>query len=476
MTYYDLILKYDWETTRRKIYASTDADVERALAHDRPSMDDFAALVSPAADKYLDAMAAESYRITRRRFGNVMQLYIPLYLANICQNHCVYCGFNCTNKIHRAILTPDEIHEECRAIKKDPFQHILLVTGEAPRSSSVQYMADSMEIVKQYFQQISLEVQPLETDEYRLLMDHGLHSVYVYQETYNRERYPVYHLRGRKADYRYRLETPDRLCEAGVYKVGVGNLIGLEDWRTEAFFTALHVRYLENRYWRTKYSIAFPRLRPYYGEDGFNPEHPTTERNLLQLICAYRLLSEDVELSISTRESAACRDTVMPFGVTVMSAGSKTTPGGYDRRAGAVGRQRLPDARRGVRRRPGQRVRARVEGLVAFHAGSEYSRVNFAIFVTVEPSCGQYSGGDGPYLTHRFPEAGCPQFFGAADQGKEHANTDSARTTRIGRDRGKRPILDRRGIVGFGRNRTGRRRGRCPLSVREAREAPHFRR
>ena len=293
MTYYDLILKYDWETTRRKIYASTDADVERALAHDRPSMDDFAALVSPAADKYLDAMAAESYRITRRRFGNVMQLYIPLYLANICQNHCVYCGFNCTNKIHRAILTPDEIHEECRAIKKDPFQHILLVTGEAPRSSSVQYMADSMEIVKQYFQQISLEVQPLETDEYRLLMDHGLHSVYVYQETYNR------------------LETPDRLCEAGVYKVGVGNLIGLEDWRTEAFFTALHVRYLENRYWRTKYSVAFPRLRPYVGEDGFNPEHPASERNLFQLICAYRLLSEDVELSISTRESADFRDRVV---------------------------------------------------------------------------------------------------------------------------------------------------------------------
>jgi len=292
MSYYDIILQYDWETTRRKIYASTEADVERALSHDRPSMDDFAALVSPAADKYLNEMAAKSYRITRRRFGNTMQLYIPLYLANICQNHCVYCGFNCTNKIHRAILTPDEIHAECQAIKKDPFEHILLVTGEAPRSSSVQYMADSMEIVKQYFQQISLEVQPLETDEYRMLMDHGLHSVYVYQETYNRERYPVYHLRGRKADYRYRLETPDRLCEAGVYKVGVGNLIGLEDWRTEAFFTALHVRYLENRYWRQKYSIAFPRLRPYFGEDGFNPEHPTTERNLLQLICAYRLLGE----------------------------------------------------------------------------------------------------------------------------------------------------------------------------------------
>ena len=257
---------------------STEADVERALSHDRPSMDDFAALVSPAADKYLNEMAAKSYRITRRRFGNTMQLYIPLYLANICQNHCVYCGFNCTNKIHRAILTPDEIHAECQAIKKDPFEHILLVTGEAPRSSSVQYMADSMEIVKQYFQQISLEVQPLETDEYRMLMDHGLHSVYVYQETYNRERYPVYHLRGRKADYRYRLETPDRLCEAGVYKVGVGNLIGLEDWRTEAFFTALHVRYLENRYWRQKYSIAFPRLRPLFRRgrvQSRTPDHRT---------------------------------------------------------------------------------------------------------------------------------------------------------------------------------------------------------
>ena len=329
MSYYDTILRYDWETTRRAIYAKNDADVERALAAERPTMDDFAALVSPAADKYLGEMASKSYATTRRRFGNVMQLYVPLYLANICQNHCVYCGFNCTNKIHRAILTPEEIHAEAQAIKRDPFQHILLVTGEAPHSSSVQYLADSMKIMQRYFEQISIEVQPLDTDEYRLLKDYGLHAVYVYQETYNRDRYPVYHLRGKKTNYRYRLETPDRLCEAGVHKVGLGNLIGLVDWRTEAYFTALHLRYLENRYWRTKYSVAFPRLRPYVGEDGFNPEHPASERSLFQLICAYRLLSEDVELSISTRESADFRDRVMPFGVTVISAGSKTTPGGY---------------------------------------------------------------------------------------------------------------------------------------------------
>ena len=329
MSYYDTILRYDWETTRRAIYAKNDADVERALAADRPTMDDFAALVSPAADKSLGDMASKSSATTRRRFGNVMQLYVPLYLANICQNHCVYCGFNCTNKIHRAILTPEEIHAEAQAIKRDPVQHILLVTGEAPRSSSVQYLADSMKIMQRYFEQISIEVQPLDTDEYRLLKDYGLHAVYVYQETYNRDRYPVYHLRGKKTNYRYRLETPDRLCEAGVHKVGLGNLIGLEDWRTEAYFTALHLRYLENRYWRTKYSVAFPRLRPYVGEDGFNPEHPASERNLFQLICAYRLLSEVVVLSISTRESADFRDRVMPFGVTVISAGSKTTPGGY---------------------------------------------------------------------------------------------------------------------------------------------------
>ena len=329
MTFYDEVIGYDWAEVTRKIYASTPGQVEKALARERITMDDFAALVSPAAEPYLREMAAKSYSITRRRFGNTMQLYVPLYLANICQNQCVYCGFNCSNKIHRVILSPEQIHAEAQAIKHDPFQHILLVTGEAPHSSSVEYLASSMEIMKEYFEQVSIEVQPLERDEYRMLMDHGLHSVYVYQETYNRLRYPVYHLRGRKADYRYRLETGDRLGDAGVYKIGLGNLIGLEDWRTEAFFTALHLRYLENKFWRTKYSIAFPRLRPYVGEDGFNPDHPTTERDLTQLICAYRLLSEDAELSLSTRESAEYRDKVMPFGLTVISAGSKTTPGGY---------------------------------------------------------------------------------------------------------------------------------------------------
>jgi len=329
-TFYDLITSYDWEAVRQSIYRSTPADVQQALAKERITMEDFAALVSPAAEPYLKAMAEKSYRITRRRFGNTIQLYVPLYIANYCSNHCIYCGFNCRNQIKRTILDEAAIRREAEAIRqKYKFQHILLVTGEAPAKSSVEYIGRAIEIMREYFQQVSIEVQPLEVEEYKFLMDKGLHSVYVYQETYNEQRYPVYHPKGRKANYRYRLDTGDRLGEAGIYKTGLGNLIGLEDWRTEGWFTALHLRYLENKYWRTKYSIAFPRLRPYAGEGSFQPNYPASERDLLQLICAYRLVSEDVELSVSTRESAECRDRIMPFGVTTMSAGSSTMPGGY---------------------------------------------------------------------------------------------------------------------------------------------------
>lgn len=329
MTFYDEISRYNWYDITKKIYASKPADVERALAErGNVSLDDFAALVSPAAENYLEAMAQKSAEITRRRFGKVIQLYTPLYLSNYCSNRCIYCGFNCGNKIKRTVLSQEQIAIEAEAIRKHPFEHILLVTGEAPAKAGVEYLGESITTMKRYFSQTSIEVQPLDTDDYRYLMDKGLHSVYVYQETYNEKNYPLYHLAGKKRDYRYRLETPDRLGEAGVYKIGVANLIGLEEWRTDAFFTALHTRYLENKYWRTKCSISFPRLRPFVGE-GFQPNYPANERQLLQLICAYRLLSEDVEISLSTRESPYFRDNVMTLGITTLSAGSKTAPGGY---------------------------------------------------------------------------------------------------------------------------------------------------
>ncbi len=329
MTYYDIISTYSWDEVTRKIYASTPADVERALSRTgNVTPEEFMALISPAAEPYLEIMAQKSHDITRRRFGNVMQLYVPLYISNYCTNRCVYCGFNCGNKIKRSALTQEEIAKECEAIRRHPFRHLLLVTGESPKYSNREYLGESIRTTLRYFEQTSIEVQPMDADDYRYLMDCGLHSVYVYQETYNERNYPKYHPAGRKADYRYRLETPDRLGEAGVYKIGVGNLIGLEEWRTDAFFTALHVHYLENKYWRTKCSVSFPRLRPFVG-DGFQPNYPADERQLLQSICAYRLLSEDVEISISTRENAYFRDNTMQLGVTTISAGSKTTPGGY---------------------------------------------------------------------------------------------------------------------------------------------------
>lgn len=328
-TFYDVIQEWDWESVKELIYSRTVEDVDAAMAKDRISMEDFAALVSPAASERLEVMAAQSAAITRRRFGNTMQLYAPLYLSNYCANQCIYCGFNCKNNIHRVVLSEDDIRREAVAIRALGFQHILLVTGEAPAKAGVEYMARSIEIMKEYFAQVSLEVQPLDEPDYIYLMSKGLHSVYIYQETYNEKRYPAYHLGGKKANYRYRLETPDRLCKAGVFKVGIANLIGLEDWRTEAFFTALHLRYLEKSYWRSKFSIAFPRMRPHASPEVFQPNSHTSERDLLQLITSYRLLSEDVELSISTRESSDCRDIIMPFGVTCMSAESKTSPGGY---------------------------------------------------------------------------------------------------------------------------------------------------
>ncbi|MEG1648385.1 MAG: 2-iminoacetate synthase ThiH [Rikenellaceae bacterium] len=330
MTFFNEIEKFDRAEITRRIFSATDRQVEAALAAaPNVNLDHLIALLSPAADKYLEQMAMQSSEITRRRFGNVMQLYIPLYISNYCSNRCVYCGFNAGNKIRRSALTMEEIAIEAEAIQKYPFRHILLVTGESAAKSGVEYLGNAIEVMNKYFEQTSIEVQPLDTSDYAKLIDRGLHSVYVYQETYSKEQYPLYHLAGKKSNYRYRLETPDRLGEAGVHKIGVANLIGLEEWRTEAFFTALHVQYISNKYWRTKSSIAFPRLRPFTGGDDFAANYVTTERNLLQLICAYRLFSEDVELSLSTRESPFFRDHVMRLGITTVSAGSKTAPGGY---------------------------------------------------------------------------------------------------------------------------------------------------
>jgi len=327
MNFADIIQQYKWDEVTASIYAKTDKDVENALKKQKLDLEDFKALVSPAAAPFLEQLAVRSRYATQKRFGKTIQMYIPLYLSNECTNHCTYCGFNHENDIDRLTLSEEQILEEVKAIKKFGYEHILLVTGESRKHCSLDYIKRAIEIIKPYFSLISLEVQPLEMEEYKELVELGVHTVYVYQETYHKDRYKLYHPKGKKSNYDYRLLTQDRLGQAGIYKVGIGFLIGLEDWRTEAFFTALHLKYLSKTYWKTKFSISFPRLRPHVGN--FNPDYPINDKELVQLLTAYRAFDEEVELSISVRESIKMRDNLISLGATSMSAGSKTDPGGY---------------------------------------------------------------------------------------------------------------------------------------------------
>jgi 2-iminoacetate synthase len=327
MSFKEIINRYCWDEVKESIRNKTPQDVERAISSRRRTPEDFKALISPAALPYLEEIAQISRQLTQKRFGKTIQMYTPLYLSNVCSNHCVYCGFNAENKLKRTTLTPEEITMEAAEIKKLGFNHILLVTGEAQHSVHVNYFKMAIDLIKSHFANISMEVQPLEEPEYKDLSQSGVYAILIYQETYNSQRYPVYHPKGKKADFDFRLETPDRVGKAGMHKIGLGVLLGLEDWRTDSFFCALHLDYLQRTYWQTKYSISFPRLRPAQG--AFTPNVTVSDRDFVQLICAYRLLNEDVELSISTREPEKFRNNLIKLGVTSMSAGSKTNPGGY---------------------------------------------------------------------------------------------------------------------------------------------------
>lgn len=323
----DILKTYNWKDTTELIYSKTESDVVAALNSKKRTIDDFMALISPAAEPFIEEMAKQSQALTLKRFGKTIQLYVPLYLSNFCENNCVYCGFSAGNKIKRKVLTYDEIEEEVIAIKKLGFEHILLVTGEADVKAGAEYLIKAFEIIKPHMSLISIEVQPLQQDEYQKLIEHGLNTVYLYQETYNSKKYGDYHLHGNKSNFENRIDTYEKLGRANVHKIGLGILAGLEDWRTDSFCTALHINYLKKNYWRTKYSISFPRLRPHAGN--FQPNSIMTDKHLAQLIFAYRLFDENIEIALSTRESAAFRDNMMKLGVTSMSAESQTNPGGY---------------------------------------------------------------------------------------------------------------------------------------------------
>lgn len=329
----DVIGQWDWDATGKAVMTATDGDVNRVLAKAGSNAapltpEEFGILISPAATPYIERMARLSRQFTLERYGRTVSLYIPMYVSNACSNACVYCGFNHANAFDRTVLTPAQIEAECRAIKQlGDFDNLLIVSGEFPALCGEEYFRQAIGISLRYFNNISLEVQPLRSSEYRSLSEAGLYGVVCFQETYNERNYGKYHPRGMKSIYRWRLNGYDRMGQAGIHKIGMGVLLGLEDWRTDAVMMARHLRYLQKHYWQTRYSVNFPRLCP--SESGFQPNCTVSDRDLAQLTFAFRIFDHDVDISYSTRENPQFRDNMMRLGVTSMSAGSRTEPGGY---------------------------------------------------------------------------------------------------------------------------------------------------
>ena len=313
---------------RRVIDAAGPADVQRALAAERPTLADFAALLSAPASQRLEDLAQKAHRITRARFGATVRLFSPLYLSNECVSTCTYCGFSANNDVHRRTLTPSEVTTEAEELHRRGFRHVLLVSGEHARIVNKDYLVECVAAVAPMFAQVGVEVQVWDTATYRRLVEAGADGVIVYQEAYDPATYSAVHLKGKKRNYAWRLAAPDRAAEAGMRRLGIGALLGLHpDWRSEAVALAAHGRALIHRWWRCEVQISLPRLRPAAG--GFEPADPLSDADLVQMLCALRIYLPDVAISMSTRESAELRDALVPLGVTTMSAGSHTEPGGY---------------------------------------------------------------------------------------------------------------------------------------------------
>lgn len=327
MSFLDEIAQYDPLRIAEQIAAQSAADVERALSAAPVRPENLLALLSPAAAPYLEAMAQRAHRLTVQRFGRTIQMYAPLYFSNECSNGCLYCGFNVHNKMPRKTLGFAEIAAEAQVLHDRGFRHLLVVTGEAPQIAGLDYLATAIAGIRPLFSSMSIEIYPLDEEGYARLIAAGVDGLTLYQETYERSLYAQMHPSGRKRDYDWRLLGPERAAAAGMRRIGIGSLLGLGDFRVEGFFTGLHALYLARHYWRTHLSISFPRMRP--ADGGFQPLATVSDRDFVQLMCALRLLIPDAGLVLSTRESAELRDHLLPLGITQMSAGSCTAPGGY---------------------------------------------------------------------------------------------------------------------------------------------------
>ena len=320
----------------------TASDVKRALASDRCSIEDFKALLSPAAAPFLEEMAVKAKLETSKHFGNTVYIFTPLYIANYCENYCIYCGFNCYNDIKRKRLNFQEIEKEMQVIANSGIEEILMLTGESRAMSDVNYIGEACKLAKKYFKNIGLEIYPVNVEEYRYLHECGVDYITVFQETYNSDKYETLHLMGHKRVFPYRFDTQERAIMGGMRGVGFSALLGLADFRKDALASALHVYYLQRKYPHAEYSLSCPRLRPIINNDKINPLD-VHEKELCQVLCAYRIFLPFVGITVSSREQKHFRDGIIKIAATKVSAGVSTGIGDHESKYNGSGKQDTGD-------------------------------------------------------------------------------------------------------------------------------------
>jgi 2-iminoacetate synthase len=333
MSFYKEYQKFSAKELNQFINNVTSQMVQRALEKDRLSQEEFLALLSPAAGNYLEQMAQKAHQMTVQQFGKVILLYTPMYLADYCVNQCVYCSFNVHNPIPRSKLSPVEVEAGAKEIAKTELKHILILTGESRKHTPVSYIKECAQILRKYFSSVSIEIYPLLEEEYRELVAAGVDGLTIYQEDYQEEVYNKVNGKGPKKNYLFRLDAPERGCRAGMRTVNIGALLGLADWRTEAIFSGLHARYLQDKYLESEIGISVPRIRPHLGE--FQPANLVEDKSFVQILLALRIFLPRAGIALSTRENALFRDHLVYLGVTKMSAGSTTVVGGHSKEEGS---------------------------------------------------------------------------------------------------------------------------------------------
>lgn len=323
----DELQKYSEAWIENFLQEVTGKEIGKILKKEELTPEDYLSLLSPVAENYLEEMAARAHQKNLQHFGKTILLYTPLYISNYCVNECVYCGYNKNSGIPRKKLSLEEIDQEARIISEKGIQHILLLSGESPGDTSMEYLEEVIGVLKKYFQSIAIEIYPLKEEGYQRLVRKGVDGVTLYQEVYDREIYQRLHPKGPKRNYEFRIHALERAIKAGVASVNLGALLGLSDFRKEAFFTGMHSKYLLDKYPSVATSVSFPRMQPYAG--GYEDINPVSDRDFVQILLAYKNFMPMTGITLSTREEPALRENLIPLGITKMSAGVSTAVGGH---------------------------------------------------------------------------------------------------------------------------------------------------